>query len=104
MFFRLILSGHTTADFNGRKAGDVEVETPMNQDEFEKAVKLLEKELSPKLIAELSCLNIDKIEQDPGVGLMVRNILRRGGIEWIHVKKGGEWYNIMKAVMEGEGD
>lgn len=73
------------------------------QREFGHAVRILRKELSPNLIAELSCLNILKTENHFGVGLQVRNLLRRGGITWDDVTLDEEWRKVQETVMEKQG-
>jgi len=75
----------------------------MEQDEFGKAVKVLARELSPNLIAQLSCLNIRKTEHHFGVGLQVKNVLRAGGVDWDDVTLDKEWCKLLKAVMERQG-
>ena len=64
------------------------------------AVEFLSKELSPDLIAKLQLLNIDRIDQHFGIGVTVRNILRRSDMLFDDVWLDNHWFDILKEAIE----
>ena len=54
----------------------------MNDNQFNTAITYLQREFSPNFIDKLKFSNIDNIYQHFGIGMMVRNVLRRSDVKF----------------------
>jgi hypothetical protein len=73
------------------------------KEEFERAVEFLRKELSPNTMEEIratmeASADFD-IDRHFGIGMSVRNLLRKGGFEWDAVTLDGQWSRVLRAAI-----
>ena len=73
-----------------------------NDTAFVGAVEFLSKELSPNVIGQLMSSDIDRIDQHFGIGITVRNILRRSDMVFDDVWLDNHWFDILRdAISHG---
>jgi len=67
---------------------------------FDKAASFLHKELSPSLIQQLRSMHIDEMDQHFGIGLTVRNILRRSDFQYDDLWLDDNWLHVLKEAIK----
>lgn len=69
---------------------------------FGGAVEFLSKELSPNFVRQLMSSDIDRIDQHFGIGITVRNILRRSDMVFDDVWLDNHWFEILREAITYE--
>ena len=71
----------------------------MDANLFNLAVTFLSKELSPNFIDKLLSSHVDSSDHF-GIGMMVRNVLRRSDVQYDDVWLDDNWYEILQEVLK----
>lgn len=67
---------------------------------FDGAVEFLSKELSPDFIKQLISADVKRDDQHLGLGIAVRNVLRRSEVPFDDVWLDNHWFDILKEAIK----
>jgi hypothetical protein len=74
------------------------------EEELERAVEFLRKELSPDMMEEIGVAMKAsahfEIDQHFGIGMSIRNLLRKGGFEWDALILDGQWSRVLRRAIK----